>query len=137
MTKYNTTRHTSVNINRQRNRGFIGNELLAKTSELVRMINNSEVQPEFWTNRDAERVFNTGNGKRAGVPLRNSQTQMQARNSKGLSPTSQGPSSKVDRARERRSLLVEQEMQRLRAQLPHESVEGGLRRERGTRWISR
>ena len=43
MTKYNTTRHTSVNINRQHNRGFIGNELPAKTSELIRMVNNSEV----------------------------------------------------------------------------------------------
>ena len=60
-TKYDTMRHTSVNINRQRNRGFIGHELPAKTSELVRTMNNSEV-PEFWTNRDAERVFNTGNG---------------------------------------------------------------------------
>ena len=39
---------------------YIGNKLPAKTSELNRMINNSEV-PEFWTNRDAERVFNAGN----------------------------------------------------------------------------
>ena len=39
---------------------FIGNELLAKTSELVTMISNSEV-PDFWTNCDADRVFNADN----------------------------------------------------------------------------